>query len=81
MLVVPKSGGIMAAGRCHSRASGNPVTTSPASQVPQGLLDRPVKPGDDKVLKPQSAVTKSHNSFMLRTMTVTATSTASAVTQ
>jgi len=33
--------------RCHAREGGHPVTTILCSSAPQGLLDRPVKPGDD----------------------------------
>jgi hypothetical protein len=38
----------LAFGHCHSRASGNPVTPVFAINQRRRLLDRPVKPGDDK---------------------------------
>ncbi len=33
---------------CHSRESGNPVTTAWDCLLKLGLLDCPVKPGNDK---------------------------------
>jgi len=36
------------AASCHSRECGNPVVTILGGPSPQGLLDCPVKPGNDK---------------------------------
>jgi hypothetical protein len=53
--VAPNSGYIMAgeAGRansqsCHARESAHPVIAGLSANMRQRLLDRPVKPGDDK---------------------------------
>src|SRR4029078_5010546 len=60
------------------------ASSSLSSQFRQGLLDRPVKPGDDKVCRTTHAHSegaKSHNSLTLSVITVAAIAAASTVTQ
>ncbi|MGH6803923.1 MAG: hypothetical protein ACREC3_11245, partial [Methyloceanibacter sp.] len=42
------SGFLRLASPCHARAGGHPVTPVLSIQLSRWLLDRPVKPGDDK---------------------------------
>jgi hypothetical protein len=47
--------GLVPAMTCHSRESGNPVTTGLSCLSRPGLLDCPVKPGNDiEILKLES---------------------------
>src|SRR5690348_16799458 len=85
-LFVLNSGGMMAERQIDldARESGHPVARVLSSQFRQGLLDRPVKRGDDKVCRnthAHSKVAKSHNSLTLSVITVAAIAAASTVTQ
>src|SRR4029079_18747208 len=56
----------------------------PLKSISSGVVDRPVKPGDDKVCRnthAHSEVAKSHNNLTLSVITVAAIAAASTVTQ